>query len=200
MTKQKSTNKVSQGQFSDRGSKFYSFLHPLKSLDVYKDFIKRYKKENSNACHVCSAYRIYLNGWIDEYATDDGEPNGSAGLPILNTLKRNNLVNIAIYVVRIYGGVNLGIPGLINAYSTSSTNAINNSLLADWEPVERIYIEYSYDLDKIVKSIIKSNKATIVKQDFKSKVISEVEIKEDSKENFIGLLNEKTSGKVLILK
>ena len=200
MTKQKSTNKVSQGQFSDRGSKFYSFLHPLKSLDVYKDFIKRYKKENSNACHVCSAYRIYLNGWIDEYATDDGEPNGSAGLPILNTLKRNNLVNIAIYVVRIYGGVNLGIPGLINAYSTSSTNAINNSLLADWEPVERIYIEYSYDLDKIVKSIIKSNKATIVKQDFKSKVISEVEIKEDSKEDFIGLLNEKTSGKVLILK
>ena len=179
---------------------YYSFLHPLKSLDVYKDFIKRYKKENSNACHVCSAYRIYLNGWIDEYATDDGEPNGSAGLPILNTLKRNSLVNIAIYVVRIYGGVNLGIPGLINAYSTSSTNAINNSLLADWEPVERICIEYSYDLDKIVKSIIKSNKATIVKQDFKSKVISEVEIKEDSKEDFIGLLNEKTSGKVLILK
>jgi len=200
MIKQKSINQIFQGQFSDRGSKFYSFLHPLKSLDVYKDFIKRYKKENSNACHVCSAYRIHLNGWIDEYATDDGEPNGSAGLPILNTLKRNNLVNIAIYVVRIYGGVNLGIPGLIKAYSTSSTNAINNSLLADWEPVERICIEYSYDLDKIVKSIIKSNKATIVKQDFKSKVISEVEIKEDSKEDFIGLLNEKTSGKVLILK
>ena len=92
---QQSAKKISKGTFSDRGSKFYAFLHPLNDLDTYKNLIRKYKEKNPDACHVCSAYRIYLNGWIDEYATDDGEPKGSSGLPILNTLKRNNLVNIA---------------------------------------------------------------------------------------------------------
>ena len=96
MTSQKSINKISKGQFTNRGSKFYAFLHPVDNLDKYKNFIHKYKEKNPNACHVCSAYRIYLNGWIDEYATDDGEPKGSSGLPILNTLKRHNLINSAI--------------------------------------------------------------------------------------------------------
>ena len=69
MIPQKSILGVFKGQFRDRGSKFYAFLHPLDDLDTYKDLIRRYKEKNPSACHVCSAYRIYLNGWIDEYAT-----------------------------------------------------------------------------------------------------------------------------------
>ena len=145
MTNQKTLNKILQGNFFDRGSKFYAFINPVASLEEYKSLIKKYKQNNINACHVCSAYRIYLNGWVDEYATDDGEPGGSAGLPILNTLKKNKLVNIGAYVVRIYGGVNLGIPGLINAYSTCVDNAIDDSSLIDWYPMEKILIEYSYN-------------------------------------------------------
>ena len=200
MILQKSVNQISKGDFSDKGSKFYAFLHPINNVDTYKELIRRYKNENPNACHVCSAYRIYLNGWIDEYATDDGEPNGSAGLPILNVLKRNTLVNIAIYVVRIYGGVNLGIPGLISAYSTSATNSINNALLIDWKPVKRIRIQYSYGLEKIIKSIIKSKQLTIVNQTFEDEIFSEVEIQEDEEKDILDLLNEKTSGKLSILK
>ena len=158
------------------------------------------KNENPNACHVCSAYRIYLNGWIDEYATDDGEPNGSAGLPILNALKRNALVNIAIYVVRIYGGVNLGIPGLISAYSSSATSSINNALLIDWKPVKKIRIQYSYELEKIINSIIRSKQLTIVSQRFEDEIFSEIEIQEDEEKSILDLLNEKTSGKLSILK
>ena len=196
MTDSKSVNQIYQGSFSDRGSKFYAFLHPINNLDTYKTLIRRYKEENPNACHVCSAYRIYLNGWVDEYATDDGEPKGSSGLPILNVLKRNNLVNVAIYVVRIYGGVNLGIPGLINAYSVSSTNAVNDSSLIDWKPIERISIQYSYDLDKVVNAIVGSEQATIVKQEFKDEIFSEIEVEEGQKDRFIDLLTEKTSGKI----
>ena len=195
-----SVNQIYQGSFSDRGSKFYAFLHPINNLDTYKTLIRRYKEENPNACHVCSAYRIYLNGWVDEYATDDGEPKGSSGLPILNVLKRNNLVNVAIYVVRIYGGVNLGIPGLINAYSVSSTNAVNDSSLIDWKPIERISIQYSYDLDKVVSAIVGSEQATIVKQEFKDEIFSEIEVEEGQKDRFIDLLTEKTSGRISILK
>ena len=141
----KSIREVLEGQFSDRNSKFYSFLHPINNLEMHKELIKKYKEQNPNACHVCSAYRIYLNGWTDEYGSDDGEPSGSAGLPILNILKKNNLINIGAYVIRIYGGVNLGIPGLINAYSTSIKNAIDDNMLFDWEPVVKIFIQYSYN-------------------------------------------------------
>ena len=196
----KSIKQISKGSFFDRGSKFYAFLHPINNLDNYKELIRIYKDQNPNACHVCSAYRIYLNGWIDEYATDDGEPKGSSGLPILNTLKRNNLVNVAIYVVRIYGGVNLGIPGLINAYSTSSSNAIDSSSLIDWKPVEMVSIKYSYDLDKIINAIVSSEKAVFINQDFKDEILSEIEIEEGKKDSFINLLAEKTSGRVTILK
>tara|TARA_Y100000814_G_C12166613_1_gene346381 strand:- start:48 stop:650 length:603 start_codon:yes stop_codon:yes gene_type:complete len=200
MTDQKSVKQISQGKFIDRGSKFYSFLHPITDLETYKILIKRYKEENPNACHVCSAYRIYLNGWVDEYATDDGEPNGSAGLPMLNVLKRNNLVNIGIYVVRIYGGVNLGISGLINAYSISAQNSIKDACLINWKQISGLVIEYSYDLDRIIKSVIKSFKAVLVDQEFKDKIISKIEIDKDKASSFIDLLNDKTSGKILFHK
>ena len=201
MINYKSIRQVLEGQFSDKNSSFYSFLHPINNLEMHKEIIKKYKEQNPNACHVCSAYRIYLNGWTDEYGSDDGEPAGSAGLPMLNILKRNNLINIGAYVIRIYGGINLGIPGLINAYSTSIKKAIDDkNILFDWEPIVKIFIQYSYNLDKIVNSVIKSMDATIINQRFKEDVISEIAIKEDEKERFLDLLNEKTSAKISILK
>ena len=200
MIKQKSLNQVLQGNFFDRGSKFYGFIHPISSLENYKSLIKKYKENNPEACHVCSAYRIYLNGWVDEYATDDGEPNGSAGLPILNTLKKHKLVNVSAYVVRIYGGVNLGIPGLINAYSACVDNAIDDDLLIDWYPMEKVIIEYSYDLEKIINHVIKLMDAKIIKQIFEKTISLEIAVRENKKNIFLDLLNEKTSGKVVILK
>jgi uncharacterized YigZ family protein len=200
MIKQKSLNQVLQGNFFDRGSKFYGFIHPISSLENYKSLIKKYKENNPEACHVCSAYRIYLNGWVDEYATDDGEPNGSAGLPILNTLKKHKLVNVSAYVVRIYGGVNLGIPGLINAYGTCIDNAIDDDLLIDWYPMEKVMIEYSYDLEKIINHVIKLMDAKIIKQRFEKTISLEIAVRESKKNIFLDLLNEKTSGKVVILK
>lgn len=200
MIKQKSLNQVLQGNFFDRGSKFYGFIHPISSLENYKSLIKKYKENNPEACHVCSAYRIYLNGWVDEYATDDGEPNGSAGLPILNTLKKHKLVNVSAYVVRIYGGVNLGIPGLINAYGSCIDNAIDDDLLIDWYPMEKVIIEYSYDLEKIINHVIKLMDAKIIKQIFEKTISLEIAVRESKKNIFLDLLNEKTSGKVVILK
>ena len=200
MIKQKSLNQVLQGNFFDRGSKFYGFIHPISSLEDYKSLIKKYKDNNPEACHVCSAYRIYLNGWVDEYATDDGEPNGSAGLPILNTLKKHKLVNVSTYVVRIYGGVNLGIPGLINAYSACIDNAIDDDLLIDWHPMEKVIIEYSYDLEKIINHVIKLMDAKIINQKFEKTISLEIAVRESKKNIFLDLLNEKTSGKVVILK
>ena len=200
MKTQRTLNEILQGNFFDRGSKFYAFINPVTSLEEYKLLIKKYKQNNANACHVCSAYRIYLNGWVDEYATDDGEPGGSAGLPILNTLKKNKLVNVGAYVVRVYGGVNLGIPGLISAYSTCVDNAIDDSSLIDWHPMEKIVIEYNYNLEKIVNHVIKSMDVEIIKQKFEKIIFLEVGVRKNKKDIFLDLLNEKTSGRVVILK
>lgn len=200
MIAQKSVREISKGVFTDRGSKFYAFLHPADNLNTYKNFIRKYKDKNPKACHVCSAYRIFLNNWVDEYATDDGEPNGSAGLPILNIIKKNNLVNVAIYVVRIYGGVNLGIPGLINAYSVSAENSIKQASLIAWKSVEQIHIQYSYELHKIIISLVKAVKGRVVNEDFKEKVISCIEIEAGSKDEFINFLNIETSGRATVLK
>ena len=109
--------------------------------------------------------------WEGKFVEDDGEPKGSVGLPILNVIKKNNLVNTAIYVVRIYGGVNLGIPGLIHAYSVSAENSIKDATLINWKPVEQIYIQYSYELHKVIISIVKTVKGRVISEDFKEKVI-----------------------------
>ena len=79
-------------------------------------------------------------------------------------LKRYHLVNVAIYVVRIYGGVNLGIPGLINAYRRSALRCIEDGKLFDWKPVIQVQIKYSYDMEKLISSIIKSVEGNIIKQ------------------------------------
>ena len=200
MKHQKSINKVSKAIFRDKGSKFYAFLHPVDSLDSYKYFIRRYKKDNPDACHVCSAYRIYFNDWVDEYATDDGEPKGSSGLPILNALKQYCLVNTAIYVVRIYGGINLGIPGLIKAYNTSALEAIADNNLIDWEPLTEVSIKYSYNLDKVVLLAIQSFEGKVVRQIFEEKITSNIHIKKQFRNKLIRLLNNKTSGKIIILQ
>ena len=86
-----------------------------------------------NSTHICRAYRIIDSTMIQEKASDDGEPRGSAGMSILNELKRSNIVNIGMFVVRYYGGRKLGIPGLIHSYTETTKIAISNNSLSNWE-------------------------------------------------------------------
>ena len=91
--------KIGSGEYKNRGSKFFSYLHPLDSINEYKHLVSIYRKDFPEACHVCSAYRLFVGSRVDEYGSDDGEPRGTAGLPLLNQLKRNQLINVAVYVV-----------------------------------------------------------------------------------------------------
>ena len=90
------------------------------------------KEENPDASHVCYAYQIKAGHRLDEFAADAGKPNGSAGQPILNVLKRNQLVDTAIFVIRYFGGTRLGIPGLIHAYGNAAECAIETGKLKKW--------------------------------------------------------------------
>lgn len=102
-------------------SKFYSYCYQVDTIENFKLLLENTKKEHKKATHVCYAYVIDDNG-AKEKAYDDGEPKGTAGMPILNVLKRKGLRNIAVLVVRYFGGVKLGAGGLVRAYTKSASS------------------------------------------------------------------------------
>ena len=113
----------SMAEFKDRGSKFLGYAFPIKEVGEFKKRLLDLKKEHPKAVHHCFAYRLGISG-NDFRSFDDGEPSGSAGKPILGQIDSKELTNTAIVIVRYFGGTLLGVPGLINAYKTASSLAL----------------------------------------------------------------------------
>ena len=122
----KSVAALSQGLFKDNGSRFIAFLYPVETEDEVRTIVASLRKEYHDARHHCYAYRLGYKGDVFR-ASDDGEPSGSAGRPILGQIDSAGLSDVLIVVVRYFGGIKLGIPGLIRAYKTSSADAIANA-------------------------------------------------------------------------
>ena len=110
-------------EFKDRGSKFMAYVFPVITIDECKKYLQELKKEHPKAVHHCLAYRLGLDGNIFR-VSDDGEPSGTAGKPILNQIDSKELTNVVVIVVRYFGGTLLGVPGLINAYKTAAALAL----------------------------------------------------------------------------
>ncbi len=106
-------------EFKDRGSKFIAFAFSITDAVGFKNRLNELKKKTSKAAHHCFAYRIGTDG-NNFRSSDDGEPSGSAGKPILGQIDSKQLTNVAVIVVRYFGGTLLGVPGLINAYKTAT--------------------------------------------------------------------------------
>lgn len=191
-------SKVSTGEFRDKGSKFFTFLHPIESLDAYKAKLQYYKLLHPKACHVCSAYRLLINGKLNEYSSDDGEPRGSSGLPILNTIKRNHIINIGIYVVRYFGGNKLGVPGLINAYSSSAEDALLNIDKIPWKPSKVMLIQHSYEQINIIDILVTKYKGKITNQEFGENIQTKIRLEEGLVRKFEKSLVEKSNGELYI--
>ena len=113
-------------EFKDRGSKFIAFVFPITTAGDFKKQLQLLKKEHPKAVHHCFAYRIGTDG-NNFRSTDDGEPSGTAGKPILGQIDNKGLTNIAVVVVRYWGGTLLGVPGLINAYKTALPARLGSS-------------------------------------------------------------------------
>jgi len=189
---------VNTGEFRDKGSKFFAFVYPIESLDDYKSKLQHYKSAHPKACHVCSAYRLYSNGQLDEYASDDGEPLGSSGPPILNSIKRHDIINVAIYVVRYFGGTKLGIPGLINAYSSGAEDALLDIAKAPWKPTMVVLVEHGYEHANIMDIVVAKFQANIIDQDFGEIIETSIQIDKGLELEFDKFLLEKSNGKLSI--
>ena len=120
----------SDGLFKDNGSRFIAQAYPVGSEEQVKDIVDRIKKEYHDARHHCYAYRIGLDGSVWR-ANDDGEPSGSAGRPILGQIDSAGLSDVLVVVIRYFGGIKLGIPGLIRAYRTSTADALANATVVE---------------------------------------------------------------------
>ena len=121
------TNKIGEGTYSEKRSKFLAFSHHVETLDEVKEIVASYRKKYYDARHVCYAYMLGAER-TEFRANDDGEPSSTAGKPILGQINSNDLTDILIIVVRYYGGVNLGTGGLIVAYKAAAALVIEDSV------------------------------------------------------------------------
>ncbi len=146
--------KESIAEFKDRGSRFLGYAFPIQTVDHFKKRLKALKEEHPKAAHHCFAYRIGLDN-NNFRASDDGEPAGSAGKPILGQIDSKNLTDIAIVVVRYFGGTLLGVPGLINAYKMVTSLALQLTPIIQKPVLVAYELQFDYTLMKDVMVAVK---------------------------------------------
>ena len=152
--------KTSSAEFKDRGSKFIAFAFPIATPDDFKKQLQILKKEHPKAVHHCFAYRIGTDG-NNFRSSDDGEPSGTAGKPILGQIDSRGITNVAVIVVRYWGGTMLGVPGLINAYKTPTALALQVTPLVEKQIEINYSIEFDYTQMNEVMLIMKQFNCTI---------------------------------------
>lgn len=154
-----------QGLFKDNGSRFIALAFPVETEGEIKGIVDILKKEYHDARHHCYAYRLGYKGEVFR-ANDDGEPSGSAGRPILGQIDANMLSDVLIVVVRYFGGIKLGIPGLIRAYRTSSADAIASAEIIEKVASKRFRLDFGYMAMNDVMKVMKDMSLEMSGQDF----------------------------------
>lgn len=184
----------SEGIFKDRGSKFLAFAFPVKTEHEIKAILIQLKKEHHVANHHCYAWRLGADK-LAYRANDDGEPNNSAGKPILGQIQSQDLTNVLIVVARYFGGTLLGVGGLINAYREAAADALKNSIIVE-KHVQFVYeVEFTFENMNAVMQILKNTDSKIISQIFESNCIIKFYIRKGSSEKM-----EETMKKVLVQK
>jgi uncharacterized YigZ family protein len=155
---------TSTAEFKDRGSKFIAFAFPIETTDDFKQQLQVLKKEYPKAVHHCFAYRIGTDG-NNFRSSDDGEPSGTAGKPILGQIDSKKLTNAAIIVVRYWGGTLLGVPGLINAYKNAAAMALQVTPIIEKQVELKYSVEFDYTQMNDVMIILKQYNCSIIAQE-----------------------------------
>ena len=153
-----------QSLFKEKNSKFYGYAFPIESEEEVKPQIEILKKQHPNAVHYCYAYQIGTET-IQYRANDDGEPSNTAGTPIYGQIQSFGLTNILVVVVRIYGGIKLGVGGLISAYKTSAQITLESCEIIEKTIDIPFQISFDYKNMNKVMRVIKEKKLEIISQE-----------------------------------
>ena len=179
ISKYKTLKKESNGLYKEKGSKFIGIVVACYNEEEAKEKLEEWKNLHHQARHLCYAYRFGVDK-TKYRANDDGEPNNSAGAPILGQIESFDLTNVLIGVVRYYGGTKLGVGGLINAYRTGAKEAINNGEIVELEVHQWLRISFDYTDMPHVMNLVKKNNIEMSDKIFESDCNLTVRLKIDS--------------------
>ena len=169
----------------EKKSKFIANLIYIEGKEEPENIIKEYKKRFHDARHNCYAYRVYNQNEVYEKSSDDGEPSGTAGAPMLNLLQKNDLCNVIIIVTRYFGGILLGTGGLVRAYSGATIGAIDNCKKAKIEPGTEFQIELDYPNYQSLQYYCNKNNITIKNSEYNENITCILETNNTIKDRFL---------------
>lgn len=173
----------------EKGSKFIGYAFPVKNEKEVKEALGKIKEEHPKATHHCYAFRLGIDG--ENYrANDDGEPSGSAGLPIYNQLLANNITQILLIIVRYYGGTKLGVSGLVKAYKESAKITLDFCEMITEELQSELEIKFDFNQQNLIFTLLNKFGAKVI--EFKTEVSCTilVHIKTSAKESISEQLSE----------
>lgn len=179
-----SLSSPSEGLYKDNGSRFISLAYPVENEEQVRVLVDAARKEYHDARHHCYAYRIGLGGKLWR-ANDDGEPSGSAGRQILGQIDSAGLSDVLVIVVRYFGGIKLGIPGLIRAYRTSTADALSTARVVEKVAGSWYRLSYPYELMPGVMKYLKDCDFPQRNQNFGSDCSLEVRVRLNKEEDFL---------------
>ncbi len=160
----KTIEKAAFAEFKDRGSRFLAYAFPLGGAGDFKARLQELKKEHPKAVHHCFAYRKGLDG-LDYRSSDDGEPSGTAGKPILGQIDSKELTDVCIIVVRYFGGTLLGVPGLIHAYKSAASQVLQVVPIIQKEVTAILTLYFDYTRINEVMRIVKMKNCEVTGRD-----------------------------------
>lgn len=174
-----------QAEIVEKKSKFIANLFYIENSQEAEKIIKETKKKYFDARHNCIAYRTIEEGQLIEKSSDDGEPSGTAGAPMLNILQKNNLVNVLVIVTRYFGGILLGTGGLVRAYSNSLLKAVENSIKIEKCFGEELEIGLEYGEFENFKYYCKNNGINLVDVQYTENIVCKIELEEETKQKLM---------------
>jgi len=184
----KTINKNETVQIIEKKSKFITYVYYIENVEQAEEKLIELRKKYYDASHHCYAYRIIKENNILEKSSDDGEPSGTAGQPILNVLSKNEIVNVIVIVIRYFGGTLLGAGGLVRAYSNSAKEAIEKAGKATIEKGIEIKLIMPYQNLESFKKYCNLNNVAIVDIKFEENIICQIQVSNRNKD--IITLNE----------
>lgn len=173
----------------EKGSKFIGFAFPVHHEEELKTALEKIRAEHPKATHHCYAFRMGLNG--ENYrANDDGEPSGSAGLPIYNQLLANEITNVLVISVRYYGGTKLGVSGLVKAYKESAKITLEEAKIITRELETQIEIQFNFNQQNLIFTLLSKYDARVLQFDADEKCTVTASLKLSQKESISEKLSE----------
>ncbi len=193
----KSISEPSRGLYKELGSRFIALAYPVETQEEVKSILAAVRKEYHDARHHCSAYRLGLDGSVWR-ASDDGEPSGSAGRPILGQIDSAGLSDVLVIVVRYFGGIKLGVPGLIRAYKESTQDALSQAQVVEKVAGSWYRTGFGYDSMPAVMKLVKDLDLPVRSRDFGEDCTLELRVRLSQRQEFLERISTITNFATLL--